>query len=126
MTEFDHVLVRSMLNWGWTIVSLCVAMLFSQYAFRSYHRQGYAALTTKASVAIATYFWGSFLTRGYLWATHYFNLHANAFWPEPFIGGLMGLLGALCILRVFSPEEWKDWPWIATLFMLIATTAYLY
>lgn len=125
-------LTQEVMNGIWFILSLCCAVLFTRFVL-CWYRQGGYDIGTKAAIALSVYFWGSTGSRGWFW----FVSWTHRIYPEPpwwttnnewlsFLFSIIAVTGALCALRVFSPREWGEWPWVVPLLLVFTFMVYTY
>lgn len=83
----------------------------------------------QAARAIGTFVAGDTIFRGSLWVwRHQVNSGMPTEWiealPFPAIGMTIALVGAFCMIRVFSAVDWPIWKWIAmTAGIILVVTA---
>jgi hypothetical protein len=75
-------------------------------------------MRVQAAVSIEVMLLGEMILRGWFW---YFRIMSDSghsaewmrAWPVVPIGMSVQMLGALCLIRVFSPDGWSRQTWLA-------------
>lgn len=90
---------------SWTL------LVFMRYAYVHFG-MGYRFL--QASIALGVIWLSQVIVRGPLWWARYLtNSGKPQEIPDLFItvGTIIGVIGFLCVIRVFSSEKWHAWGW---------------
>jgi len=105
------------------IFAITVGMVFImvRYLLREVLVHGYSRYRARAAVSLLTVFSGEMCKAGILW---WVRSEANEGLPPGwisvnqdyavFLGAILLTLGGLCFIRIYSPAEWSEWPWIGT------------
>lgn len=92
-------------------------MMFGTYIVYEVRRHGYRK-RAQAAVSIEVMLLGELILRGWFWLWRIeINIGRNAawmnVWPVVPIGMSIEMLGVLCLIRVFSPDDWSRQTWLA-------------
>jgi hypothetical protein len=103
-------------NAVWFILGVCVLAVFVHYIWQK-RENGYWNLV--GAISIAAYWFGEVIARGGVWYWyHLINSRQPPGWigdyPIAGAGGIIAAIGALCMIRVFSPSEFGNWVWIVS------------
>jgi hypothetical protein len=93
------------------------ALMFGTYIAHEVRINGYR-MRAKAAISIEMVLLGDLILRGWFW---YWRMQANAghsvAWMDTYpvvpIGMSIEMLGVLCLIRVFSPDNWSRQTWLA-------------
>lgn len=121
-------LVYELTQGTWFSLSLILFCMFGYIAYKAWCELGYHAAETKASIALATLFLASTLSRSWLWLDLWVTnrgygdlVSVNVFWP--IIANVLGIIGGLCAVRVFYPMWLHKMDnaaiWIIPLFLIL-------
>lgn len=112
--------LREVLNGTWFILNLTLALVFARFVFKRWWTDPdwYEDWNTKGAVALMLYFGGSTLLRFWVWL--YLlrmmqgdeSVFSSPFYVVPVAAAVVGIVGALCAVRVFTPARWSNWVWI--------------
>lgn len=91
--------------------------MFGLYIVHELRHQGYR-MRARAAVSIGVMLIGEAILRGWFWL---WRIEVNAgrsvawmdAWPVVPIGMSIEMLGVLCLIRVFSPDDWSRQTWLA-------------
>lgn len=78
-----------------------------------------------AAIAIAVFVAGETIFRGWVWLwRHQINDGMTVDWmrevPAPAIGLIVAMVGAFCMMRVFSFARWPRWFWAGAMVVTVA------
>ncbi len=115
-----------------SILLACMVLIFSRYFLAEIVSHGFRRARLRAGIGLFVTMAGDLLTRG--WAAagrHFQNNDIHAAWMgqmpwalAPLIGAIICAIGLLCLIRVFSPDEWGSWGWIVCAVVAIAATVF--
>lgn len=100
-------------------LSLGVLVIFARYFLIEMKVHGFKRTRMGAGIAVTVMSFGEFSTRSWTWAIRYLqNTHGSSEWLSslpwsliPIAGALIEAVGLLCMIRVFSPDEWGHSGW---------------
>jgi len=78
----------------------------------------YESEWNRAAIALIVFMTGVGLRVAWVWVLlrEYLHEHKTTvierFWWVDLIGGVLTVIGGLCVIREFSPRSWGSWPWI--------------
>jgi hypothetical protein len=108
----ETLLLRETINALWFVVSLCATTVFVLYIARAMAEpKWYGRTPNQAAIALAVYFSGETLIRGWIWLTlqaqgaGWHDLLAGAHMTVIAVAASISMAGALCCIRVFSPSN---------------------
>lgn len=115
------------MNGQWFALTLCVTMIFGAYI--GVNRRAWREPRMSAAIAIFTFFCGESISRGWVWWwRHSINQGLETDWmihyPILIVGSVLGVLGALCCVRVFSTQIWGDKVWVIWALTTTALSAF--
>lgn len=112
--------------------SLCalVVIIFGRYIIFEVYRNGIRRTRLRAAIGISVAMSGEVVTRGSAAiGRHLENIGSTTRWMldppwgfVPLVGAIITTIGLLCLIRVFSPDEWGAWGWIACAAVAFAVT----
>lgn len=124
---------RTAINNGWTVLAACMLIVFVRHILDKTNgvfplRQ--LTLSNKMALAIATYFLGETIARGwtvaFLLATKYGNAKpVEDQYGIALIGSAIALIGGLWMIKIFSPQRWTPWGWIFCGMLAIAFSIFM-
>lgn len=102
-------------------LSACVVIIFGRYIIFEVFNNGIRRVRLRAAIGISVASFGEVVTRGSAGiGRHLENIGSSMRWmldPPwgfiPLVGATITAIGLLCLIRVFSPDEWGKWGWIA-------------
>lgn len=83
-----------------------------------------------AAIAIAVFVAGETIFRGWVWWwRHQINDGIPVDWmrevPVPAIGLIVAMVGAFCMIRIFSFVRWPAWAWVGAMAFTVALMTYV-
>ncbi len=102
-------------------ISAGMTFIVARYLLREVITHGYTRYRSRAAVSLLTIFTGEMCKAGILW---WVRSEANDGLPPGwislnqdyvvFVGAILLTLGGLCFIRIYSPAEGSEWPWVGT------------
>lgn len=127
MIDIDSYDLREVINGIWLLLNIALAFVFWRHVWIKARRTDwYNDQSTQAAIALAFYFTGSTVMRSWVWVLLLIERRGDdqAFLGSrveiPLLAALLAVTGALCCIRVFSPEPWGRYFWIGTGIIAIA------
>lgn len=120
------------LNAALFVMLLVVVTMFARYILRQWLTEGRSLRSARvqAATAISVLVFGDAILRGWFWywravlnggaGDDYRWLHLV---PVPSIGFIVQFVGAVCVIRVFSPDDWTRYAWVLLALVAIAIGA---
>lgn len=112
--------VREAINIGIGVFSFVLCILFLRYAFREWNLVGYNWMGWPAKAAVGLFFLslGELIRSVTVWEIIHYRGTESTYATD--IGPLLVALlfvtvGALCCIRVFTPDKWGHWLWVGSL-----------
>ncbi len=133
MHIFPPPIIYEIINFFLTALSLCVLVIFGRYIVIELINHGWERNRLSGAVAISVVMAGESMTRGWTWLGRYIKDTGGISAGEwmsippwafiPMIGAVVTAIGALCMVRIFSPDRWgpAGWLWCASI-AIAATT----
>lgn len=136
LDQLGSFLARTAINNGWTALAVCAAFFFARHIFHGLWtgdgwRAFYERPSNQMAIAFTLYFVGEVVARG--WTSLFLrratvsSIEARAFMEATYLwaigGAVLSLTGALCIIRLFSPDAWRPWGWIVPGLIAVAFAA---
>jgi hypothetical protein len=92
-------------------------LMFTAYVVHEMYEHGYRT-RAKAAMSIMVLLLGEMILRGWFWWWRVASALDQDVswmnqWPVVPIGMAVQMLGALCLIRVFSPDHWSRMTWLA-------------
>lgn len=134
----DQLTARELINNGWFVISLCLVVVFGSFLIKEMRADGwYPKIRNQAAISLLIYFIGETLARGwtvlllYKMSSGEDMIVAYAVeqrYPLALVGAGISFVGAVCCVRVFSPEAWGHKAWLVVVAIAAAfmTTTYVF
>lgn len=121
MNNIGQFAARELINNSWTVLGICIVLIFSRWLWTEFRQSGFSIRDrNKAAISITIYFVGEAVARGWtvamLWSFRHptYRETVQGLYPIALIGGAIAMWGALCMIRIFTPAEWRHWPWVVS------------
>lgn len=114
------------------VLLVFACFMFGVYILREVWLNGFQRTRLQAAIAILVCFAGDGVVRGRVWYwRHCENLSLSPSCNEGrgllLLGALIEIIGVVCIIRVFSPDNWGRNVWfISSLIAIGIATAFVY
>lgn len=120
----NHLLAREVINNGLAVINFCIALTIIAHLYGEWRtrgvRRGYHRLGNRAALAMLIYIVGETIIRAWagvlLW--HYAEgrnaIEVEAKYPVALFGAAIALVGAVCMMRIFSRASWGNRVWIGS------------
>lgn len=112
----DKSIVLQILNGFISVFAACGTYIFVRYLYK-HKKEGYTK-RVQAGLAILCLCVGTVTLRGPVFIVRTLT-NSGMHLPEPILiyifGGILIGIAFLCVIRVFSPTEWGNKPWIIAL-----------
>jgi hypothetical protein len=104
------------------VVFACV--MFGIYIVREIRRNGFQRTRLQGAISIFAFMIGEAMIRGWIWYwRHTENSGGNVEWmlfnPILAVGAFVQILGVICVIRVFAPDQWGRNMWVVTSFLAV-------
>jgi hypothetical protein len=105
---------------GALFIELTFALImFGLYIGRETLRNGFVRARLQAAISIFVVLAGEAMIRGWVWWwRHLENAGQSSAWmshhPVLLIGASVEMLGVVCIIRVFAPDDWSRSAWFTS------------
>lgn len=111
-------------NGTYFVLVICTVFLFLYYLRRSVGTYGYRE--SRAAIALTVVFIGEMIVRGTIWLSR-FLMNNDIKLPGSkelsytglITGGAIGIVGFICVIRVYSPKNWGNVPMIIAILAVI-------
>lgn len=137
MTDLSlQITTRFITTNGLFVVGIAIIILIVAHLVLSLHERGwqrtYDRLGNKAAISILIYVFGETNVRAWSGLRLFYITHKMpvdfingplVVWP--ICGAAVALVGAVCMMRVFSREQWGNKAWIASVIVAAAFVAFL-
>ncbi len=112
---FEHI------NGLLTFLGLCFLAICIRYFTIEVLKNGFRRMRLQASIAISVTIFGEVIVRGWVWYLRHLQnagidttfLTGMPSMMVPIVGTLIEAFGMLCMIRVFAPDKWGDYAWLA-------------
>jgi hypothetical protein len=109
-----------LINAALSSLAIGVLVIFLRTMLLEYIYHGLHRVRLQGLISVSIVIVGEVITRGWMWLVGYLsNTDADAGWLlklpwglVPIIGASIEAIGLLCIIRVFSPNEWGNRGWL--------------
>jgi len=109
---------------------LCIVVIFSRYIATEIYLRGRGRMRLRAAIGIAVMAGGFAVMLGAAaFGRHHEEAGESVRWMMqppwvviPGTGAFVAAIGLLCLIRVFSPDEWGRWGWVVCAGIALAAT----
>lgn len=117
------------MNGALFVLVLFTLAMFAVYLGREILAHGFDRMRLQAGVSIAVFVTGEAVIRGWVfWWRRLDSIGADAAWmtnhPVLAIGAALQIAGAVCMLRVFAPDNWGRGVWMLSSLVAIGVAAF--
>lgn len=125
--NFDQFLAREIINEMLFAQACVLVYVFGRHLQYEVRKPGwYHSFGNQAAVALLTFFLGEAVARA--WTVLFLVQHRHGVrdiiehYQVALAGAVIATVGALCCVRIFSPEKWKGRGWVIGLGISLAFT----
>lgn len=108
--------LREAATMTWLVLAAALTAIFALFVVSRMHKPGwYEDTATQAAIALAVYFMGEAVARGWTVVLLYSLSHGGDGWslearfPIGLLGTIIAAIGGLCAVRIFTPEVFGRW-----------------
>lgn len=119
-----NVIIREWVLGETFMVTGCMVLVFMIFVvmrakdlrYQIFTSEFYGSKWTRASIGLITFMTGVSLRAGWVWALLWsyerngITNGVTSYWPLDIVAGALTIIGGLCVIREFTPDDWNYWP----------------
>lgn len=112
------------------LLTLCLLAIIIRFMFVQLFHYGWVREPLRAAISLGVFLLGEVVRIGWVWVLRIVEysggnvkmLTQTWLFAMPLVGTVLEITGMLCMIRVFSPDDWGRWSWLicaaVTLFLV--------